>query len=436
MLKHPVAVPPNTSRKDTHHMGKPNNSTTMRDVYAEITNRVLEQMERAEKWEKPWTFGAPEGTKFSRPVNVDGKAYHGINVPLLWSAGFASPVFGTFNAWKALGASVTKGSKGTQIIFFKRYDKAVVNEAGEDDTESFMVARAYHVFNLEQVEGAPAKFIAPVAPVAEETRNERAERFFARTGIKMKFGGNKAFYVPSADYVQMPAYRSFVGTKTSGAADSYYGTAAHEIIHATGHASRCAREFGKRFGDQAYAFEELVAELGSAFLSSDLGVSATPRQDHANYLRNWITVLRNDKRAIFTAASQAEKACRWLHDAAGEESAEDADNAAPLPRPVPVDAPLPPVVAPLPQPVPATPIAQCRGKGRKWRTFYGHRPATLSGKLPPWRSDAERAHSYYEWLADRRGWSIEEARTYALAQMRCGLISAHHGGAHPLPLAA
>lgn len=140
---------------------------------------------------------------------------------------------------------------------------------------------------------------------------DAAEAFVAATGADIRHGGNHAFYRFPDDFIQMPERERFMGTETSTATESYYGTLLHET-HWTGCAKRCDREFGKRFGDDAYAVEELVAELGAAFLCDDLGITLEPRPDHAAYLDNWLKVLKADKKAIFTAASQAAKATDYL----------------------------------------------------------------------------------------------------------------------------
>lgn len=168
--------------------------------------------------------------------------------------------------------------------------------------------KAYTVFNVEQIEGLPAQYQPTPAPdVAPLPLIEDAEAFFTGTGAVFRHGGNQAFYAPAADFIQLPPPEAFRD------AESYAATKAHELTHWTGHKDRMAREFGKRFGDKAYAFEELVAELGSAFLCADLGVTPETREDHASYLAHWLDVLKSDKRAIFTAAAHAQRAADYLH---------------------------------------------------------------------------------------------------------------------------
>ena len=179
---------------------------------------------------------------------------------------------------------------------------------GEESERDIPFLKGYTVFNVEQIDGLPAHFTAPAAPQLDPVqRIEQAERFFAATGATVRHGGNQAFYSVTSDAVQMPSFETFRD------AESYYATLAHEMTHWTRHPSRLDRSFGrKRFGDEGYAMEELVAELGAAFLSADLGLTPEPREDHAAYIGHWLTVLKNDKRAIFTAASHAQRAADFL----------------------------------------------------------------------------------------------------------------------------
>ena len=169
--------------------------------------------------------------------------------------------------------------------------------------------KGYTVFNVDQIEGLPAHYYA-IASGAEnpDERDERAEAFFAATRAKIETGGNSAYYRIDTDHIQMPAFESFVD------AQRYYATLAHESIHWTRHEDRLDRSFGrKRFGDEGYAREELVAELGAAFLCADLGLALEDRDDHAAYIGSWLKVLKNDKRAIFSAAAHAQRAADFLH---------------------------------------------------------------------------------------------------------------------------
>ena len=291
------------------------------DVYQTVTDKIVSALEGAQKWNKPWLSAFDGGNGLVRPVNAaTGKGYRGMNVPLLWASERACPTWATYKQWAELGAQVRKGEKASMVIVWKTWTPKAAEGApapigGESEGEAArLFARAYSVFNAEQVEGweaAPAPRAPSFDPIAA------AEEFVNRTGATVRHGGGRAFYTEAADYIQMPDKSAFVGTETSTAAESYYGTTLHELVHWSGAKKRLAREFGKRFGDSAYAFEELVAELGSAFLSADLLLHCEPRADHAKYLASWLEVLKGDKRAIFTAASKAEQACKYLTDLQG-----------------------------------------------------------------------------------------------------------------------
>lgn len=284
------------------------------DVYQTVTDKIVAALESAQKWNKPWLAAFDGGNGLVRPVNATtGKGYRGINVPILWTAGRESNSWATYKQWNGAGAQVRKGEKGTQIVVWKTWTPAdgaapAGDEPGKPAPRLF--ARAYTVFNSEQVDGweaAPAPVAGPAFdPIAA------AESFVASTGADIRHGGGRAFYTPSHDFIQMPERAKFVGTPTSTAAESYYGTMLHELVHWTGKAERCNRDFSGRFGTEAYAFEELVAELGAAFLSADLLVRSDPRPDHAQYIKSWLEVLKGDKRAVFTAASKAEQAAGFL----------------------------------------------------------------------------------------------------------------------------
>jgi antirestriction protein ArdC len=175
--------------------------------------------------------------------------------------------------------------------------------------------KGYTVFNVEQIEGLPDRYTAKSEPKGEPLQLiEAAERFFAATGATFRHGGNMAYYAPGPDLIQLPPPEAFTD------AESYAAVKAHELTHWTKHEHRLNREFGrKRFGDHAYAREELVAELGAAFLCADLGITPEPREDHAAYLAHWLEVLREDKRAIFSAAAHAQRAVDYLHSLQAEE---------------------------------------------------------------------------------------------------------------------
>ena len=202
-----------------------------------------------------------------------------------------------------------KGEHGSLVVYADRFTKSETDDKGEAIEREIPFMKGYSVFNVEQIDGLPAHYTAkaqePHEPMA---RIEHAEAFFAATGAAIKYVGNKAFYAPSPDFVQMPPRESFKD------AESYCATLAHELTHWTGHPARLARERNKRFGSQAYAAEELIAEMGAAFLCADLGITPEVREDHAAYLATWLEVLKADSRAIFTAAAQAQRAADYLHE--------------------------------------------------------------------------------------------------------------------------
>ena len=200
-----------------------------------------------------------------------------------------------------------KGEHGATVVYADKIMRSETDDNGEASERSIPFMKAYTVFNVQQIDNLPAHFTATAEPPHPVGRIEHAEAFFAATGITIHHGGNKAFYSPSRDIVQIPPRESFRDSA------SHAATVAHELTHATSHPSRLARELGKRFGDDAYCIEELIAEMGAAFLCADLGITPEVQEDHAAYLAHWIDRLRTDKRAIFTAASQAQRAVDFLH---------------------------------------------------------------------------------------------------------------------------
>lgn len=301
-----------------------------RDLYSEVTDNLVAQIEAgAGDWRKPWATQAAAGM----PVNAcTGHEYRGVNVLSLWGAGAAkgypTAQWASFKQWIAAGAAVRKGEKGTLIVYAGAFTpKGAEGASGAGDasdvgqptaeqrTRHFL--RCSHVFNVAQVQAIEGSgWTAPKAPELPHlaSRIDAAEAFVAATRATIRHGGDRAFFAPELDYVGMPERAAFRDTPTSTATENYYSTLLHELTHWTGHASRLAREFGKRFGSDAYAAEELVAELGAAFLCAQLGIAATPRADHAQYLANWLRVLKSDKRAIFTAAARASDASDYLRN--------------------------------------------------------------------------------------------------------------------------
>jgi antirestriction protein ArdC len=239
------------------------------------------------------------------------KPYRGINTLVLWaqsqSKGFTSALWGTYHQWQALGGQVRKGEHGSPVVYWGTYESKDTAEDEQDERNGrHLFCKGYTVFNLDQVDGCklPKRF---EPKLSHNQRIALAETFFTAVGVKVRDGGNRAFYRPDTpEAVYMPGFDQFPDRV------DYCSTLAHETTHWTSHASRCDRQLGKRFGDAAYAMEELIAELGSAYTMAGLELELTPRRDHAAYIHSWLRVLRSDKRAIFTAASQAQKAADWL----------------------------------------------------------------------------------------------------------------------------
>jgi antirestriction protein ArdC len=286
--------------------------TTRIDFYTRITNSILADLDRGVRpWLKPWNAEHAAG-RITRPLRASGQPYRGINVLMLWEAAlaqcFAAPIWMTFKQAKELKANVKKGSRGSLVVYADRITKTEAAEDGEESQRDIYFMKGYTVFNTEQIEGLPPHFYATAAPPLDPMqRIEAADSFFANTGADIRHGGNHAFYACEADYVQMPPFVSFAD------AESYCSTLAHEMTHWTKHPTRLAREFGRRkFGDEGYAREELVAEIGAAFLCCELGITPEPRDDHAAYLDHWLQVLKEDKRAIFQAAAHAQRAVDFL----------------------------------------------------------------------------------------------------------------------------
>lgn len=272
------------------------------DVFQQITDSIAAQLEQGVRpWSQPWT--ATQTDSRALPHNIAGRSYRGANVFWLWligqQRGYETPCWLTYKQAEAAGGNVRKGEKGSDVFFWK-VGKVEDKETGEE-RKSFLV-RQYKVFNIAQTEGIELPAEPKPAERPEPERIAAAEAMIAATGADIRHGGGEAFYMPSLDRVQMPPREAFHN------ADGYYSTLFHEVGHWTGHESRLNRTFGKRFGDDAYAFEELVAELTAAFVCSSQGFASIERPDHAAYIGDWLNVLKGDKRAFVTAAAAAQRA--------------------------------------------------------------------------------------------------------------------------------
>jgi antirestriction protein ArdC len=281
------------------------------DIYTEITERIITQIEAGIfPWVQPWASTSP----LTLPKNAHtGKPYSGVNILLLWDAlfarGFDRNQWLTFKQALFLGGTVRKGEKGTLAVYADSFvPKKGQDTANRADTEDaprrVPFLKRFTLFNVAQCDGLPAELFPPLCVASECDAIPVAEHLLAATGANIQRGGEQACYNPGSDFIRIPEQSSFFD------AINFYRTALHELTHWTGHPSRLARDFSGRFGSEAYAREELVAELGSAFLCASLGIVPTVR--HADYIGNWLTILKNDKRAIVSAASHASKASDFL----------------------------------------------------------------------------------------------------------------------------
>ena len=282
------------------------------NIYREITDKIIAELERGiVPWVQPWT-STKQLCPLGLPVNgLTRRSYSGINILLLWSAleerGFASPYWVTFKQCLAMGGSVRKGEKGTHVYFADKFvpqkEKTRAAETG-DEPNAIAFLKRYTVFNAEQCDGLPKGLIA--APVAKSERQivPEAEALIGATGADFRIGGDQAFYVPSEDFIRIPNQMAYTDQI------NYYRTAFHELGHWTGHKSRLDRNLTTKFGTADYAREELVAEMATAFVCASLGIVPTVR--HADYIGNWLQVLKEDAKAIVRAASLASKASDFI----------------------------------------------------------------------------------------------------------------------------
>jgi antirestriction protein ArdC len=295
-----------------------NDASSRSDLYSRITGKIIADLEQGVRpWHRPWNAGNLEG-RIVRPLRHNGIPYQGINTIMLWMAavtqGYGSAFWFTFRQAKELGGNVRKGEHGELVVYADRITRTETNDKGEDVERAIPFLKGYTVFNAEQCENLPVHYTAKIEtsalPIAQ--RIEAADRFFAATGAEIRHGGNSAYYAEGEDFVQMPPFETFRD------AESYAAVLAHECVHWTKHGKRLARDFGRtRFGDEGYAKEELVAELGSAFICADLEITPDIRDDHAAYIATWLTALKNDTRLTFTAASHAQRASDYLHGLQG-----------------------------------------------------------------------------------------------------------------------
>jgi antirestriction protein ArdC len=271
-------------------------------IYNQVTRAIIEEMERgAVPWVRPWKTDR-HNIGGVMPANAaTGRAYSGINIPILWAStannGYPTHAWMTFKQALDSGANVRKGERGTHVVF----TKPLVFKGEDDEIEKRSVLREFTVFNVAQIDGF-AVTEKPILP--EPERHAAVDAFIAATKADVRYGGDKACFVPALDLINMPPVTSFASI------EPYYATKLHELGHWSGHKPRLDRDLSGRFGTRAYAAEELIAEFTAAFLCAHLGIKGELR--HAGYIENWLDLLRHDDRAIFTAASKASQAADYL----------------------------------------------------------------------------------------------------------------------------
>nr|WP_313665890.1 zincin-like metallopeptidase domain-containing protein [Brucella intermedia] len=275
-------------------------------IYETITSQIITAIEEgAAEYRMPWHRISQD---VACPVNAaSARDYRGLNVITLWMLAeakrYQSGTWATYQQWQEKGAQVRKGEKAASVFFWKNLTQDDEGQAEEEGSCARFVARAYSVFNADQVDGyTPAE----TPKLSEAERIKQAERFFAAIPATVVHDRPSACYLPKADIIEMVDFSRL----TSGKA--YYSVLAHEVTHWTGAKTRLDRDLSGRFGTDSYAIEELVAELGAAFIAAKLGLPGDPRKDHAPYIATWLEVLKNDSRAIFTAASKAQAAADYL----------------------------------------------------------------------------------------------------------------------------
>ena len=287
------------------------------DIAATITATILEKLEAGTKpWVQPWT-GAPQ----CRPLRHCGTAYRGINTVMLWMAaracGYASPYWMTYRQAEALGGQVRRHEKCTYAVLYKTIDARDVKDGdglvdgddGEATGKTRRILRSFAVFNADQIDGLPATYhvtTTDALPIPEGIHRPQLDAFFDRVPAVVRHNGFAAYYNRDRDEIVLPPIARFASY------DGYFAVRAHETAHWTGHKKRLDRQFGTRFGDNAYAFEELVADIAAAILGAALGLPEAELDNHAAYVDHWMRVLKTDKNAILTAASKADEAVNFL----------------------------------------------------------------------------------------------------------------------------
>lgn len=288
---------------------------TKTSIYEQVTNSLIETIEQGcPAWRKPWSVSTRK-----LPLRSCSRPYQGINVLILWVAtmakGYTSPYWLTFKQVRNLGGHVRKGERATTICYYSTFAKKVERESGETEEKNIPFLKAYWVFNADQCDNLPMKYHP--TPTTEDTdrplRIDAIESFISSLNANVRHHDiDRAIYNRTLDLVSVPHIQNFIDP------EHYYGTLFHELIHWTGHESRLDRKMGNTFGSEDYAQEELVAELGAAFLCAHFNFGNVTREDHAAYLQNWLQALKSDKKFIFKAASHAQKGSNFLQKLANK----------------------------------------------------------------------------------------------------------------------
>ena len=280
------------------------------DIASRFSNQILAMLDKGVRpWAQPWDNG--NTARILRPLRANGTPYGGINTLMLWMSanaqGFTNPSWMTYRQAATLGGHVMKGEHGTPIVYASTLTRTEQKD-GETRERKIPFMRGYKVFNVQQIEELPGRFYDPPADrIAPDERIANADEFFASTGADIHHGGNRAFYAMRDDFIRMPEFGAFKDP------ESYYATLAHEVTHWTRHPSRLARDFGRaKFGDEGYAKEEIVAEIGSSILCSELDLTPEIREENAAYIDHWRKLIREDKNFIFKAAAHAQRAADFV----------------------------------------------------------------------------------------------------------------------------
>lgn len=286
-------------------------SSAKKDICQDVTNSIIALIEKGTgSWQKGWVSTENQDAPFTPVSGSTGNQYNGVNRLILGlsyiEGGYPENTWFTYKQAKSNGTPVRKGEKSTQVVFYSTFEAEKENKNGDTEVENIPFLKSFRVFNVSQLEGYEVKSGQTNAVITEFKENKKAQLIIKNTDVKISEGGNRAFYSPSYDSVQVPPKEMFINES------EFYGTLMHELVHSTGNKKRLDRKSGKKFGDSDYAKEELVAELGAAFLCAELDCLNVTLTNHASYLDSWLQVLKADKKAIFKAAADAQKASDFI----------------------------------------------------------------------------------------------------------------------------